>query len=48
MARARLSAAATVARWADTALRPGRDGAGPGGGGTLSARTAESAAANWV
>lgn len=45
MARARLSAAATVARWADTALRPGRDGAGPGGGGTLSARTAESAAA---
>ncbi|MFC9806002.1 hypothetical protein [Streptomyces griseoaurantiacus] len=45
MARARLSAAATVARWADTALRPGRDGAGSGGGGTLSARTAESAAA---
>lgn len=45
MARARLSAAATVARWADTALRPGREGAGSGSGGTLSVRTAESAAA---
>jgi hypothetical protein len=44
MARARLAGAATIARWADTALRPGRDGAGSDGGGTLSDRTAEHAA----
>lgn len=31
MARTGLSDAARVARWADAALRPGRDGANPGG-----------------
>ncbi|MFD1659747.1 hypothetical protein ACFSL4_16485 [Streptomyces caeni] len=44
MARARLADAARLARWADTALRPGRDGAAPDGKGTLSDTTAERAA----
>ncbi|MEW2496417.1 hypothetical protein AB0942_23195 [Streptomyces nodosus] len=47
MARARLADAARVARWADAALRPGRDGAtSDGGRGTLSDATAERAAAD--
>lgn len=52
MARTGLAAAVRVARWADTSLRtgpsrtgPGRTGAKPDGGGTLSAATAERAAA---
>ncbi|MGE6733629.1 hypothetical protein [Streptomyces sp. NPDC059900] len=47
MARGRLADAVRVARWADTSLRPGRDRAGatPDGRGTLSAATAERAAA---
>lgn len=45
MARAVLADAATVARWADTALRPGREGADADGKGTLSDATAERAAA---
>lgn len=46
-ARARLAAAARVARWADAALRPGPDGTPgtPDGKGTLSDATAERAAA---
>ncbi|UUU34876.1 hypothetical protein JIX56_36270 [Streptomyces sp. CA-210063] len=44
MARAVLADAARVARWADAALRPGREGAGSDGTGTLSAATAERAA----
>lgn len=44
MARTGLSDAARVARWADAALRPGRDTAGPDGKGTLSDATAERAA----
>lgn len=44
MARSGLAAAARVARWADAALRPGRDGAHPDGKGTLSDETAERAA----
>ncbi|WP_210593209.1 hypothetical protein [Streptomyces sp. GESEQ-35] len=44
MARSGLASAARVAHWADTALRPGRDGAGPDGKGTLSDSTAELAA----
>ncbi len=44
MARSGLAAAARVARWADAALRPGRDGASPDGAGTLSDATAELAA----
>jgi hypothetical protein len=46
MARSGLAAAARVARWADAALRPGRDGANPEGKGTLSDETAERAAAD--
>ncbi|MGW6061052.1 hypothetical protein [Streptomyces sp. NPDC055189] len=48
MARRRLADAVRVARWADTSLRPGRSGAGaaPDGRGTLSAATAERAAAD--
>ncbi|MBD9704368.1 hypothetical protein IHE56_20270 [Streptomyces sp. ID01-12c] len=46
MARAVLADAARVARWADAALRPGREGASPDGKGTLSAATAERAAAD--
>ncbi|MGW2551066.1 hypothetical protein [Streptomyces sp. NPDC001635] len=46
MARARLAGAARVARWADTALRPGRDGATAQGRGTLADATAEQAAAD--
>lgn len=46
MARAVLADAARVAHWADTALRPGREGANPDGKGTLSAATAERAAAD--
>nr|WP_223189637.1 hypothetical protein [Streptomyces sp. TRM68416] len=45
MARSGLAAAARVARWADAALRPGRDGANSDGKGTLSDATAERAAA---
>ncbi|MET7596363.1 hypothetical protein ACWERY_12630 [Streptomyces sp. NPDC004082] len=45
MARAGLAGAARVARWADTALHPGGDGATPDGKGTLSEATAERAAA---
>ncbi|MFF6784156.1 hypothetical protein [Streptomyces sp. NPDC012510] len=45
MARAVLADAARVAHWADTALRPGREGASSGGKGTLSAAAAERAAA---
>ncbi|WP_414496631.1 hypothetical protein [Streptomyces sp. CRN 30] len=50
MARARLADAARVARWADTALRPGRGTTEPGGAdpdttGTLSDASAERAAA---
>ncbi|WKX08045.2 hypothetical protein [Streptomyces sp. NL15-2K] len=44
MARSGLAAAARVAHWADAALRPVRDGANPGGRGTLSDETAERAA----
>ncbi|MGW6736689.1 hypothetical protein [Streptomyces sp. NPDC055013] len=44
MARSGLAAAARVAHWADTALRPGRDSASPDGKGTLSEATAERAA----
>ncbi|MER5406698.1 hypothetical protein [Streptomyces sp. NPDC002769] len=44
MARAGLADAARVARWADSLLGPGRDGATPDGKGTLSASTAERAA----
>ncbi|MFD6554749.1 hypothetical protein ACN6K9_004141 [Streptomyces sp. SAS_267] len=44
MARTGLSDAARVARWADAALRPGRDAANPDGKGTLSDATAERAA----
>ncbi|MEV0176441.1 hypothetical protein AB0I00_35680 [Streptomyces sp. NPDC050803] len=46
MARSGLAAAARVARWADAALRPGRDGASADGKGTLSDATAERAAAD--
>ncbi|WP_198536333.1 hypothetical protein [Streptomyces resistomycificus] len=46
MARSGLAPAARVAHWADAALRPGRDGAGPDGKGTLSDETAERAAAD--
>ncbi len=46
MARTRLAGAARVARWADAALRPGRDGGTPDGKGTLSEATAERAAAD--
>ncbi|WP_345658984.1 hypothetical protein [Streptomyces siamensis] len=46
MARTRLAGAARVARWADAALRPGRDGGTPDGKGTLSEATAEGAAAD--
>ncbi|MDX3645362.1 hypothetical protein [Streptomyces sp. MB09-02B] len=46
MARAVLADAARVARWADAALRPGRDGASPDGKGSLSDATAERAAAD--
>ncbi|MBA2948418.1 hypothetical protein H1D24_22020 [Streptomyces sp. PSKA28] len=46
MARGGLAGAVRVARWADAALRPGRDGATPDGGGTLSDATAERAAAD--
>ncbi|MEU7664384.1 hypothetical protein [Streptomyces lincolnensis] len=45
MARSGLAAAARVARWADAALHPGRDGATSDGKGTLSEDTAERAAA---
>ncbi|MFD2687903.1 hypothetical protein ACFS5L_24170 [Streptomyces phyllanthi] len=45
MARAGLADAARVARWADAALRPGRGGSNSEGKGTLSAATAERAAA---
>ncbi|MGW0821150.1 hypothetical protein [Streptomyces sp. NPDC002845] len=45
MARAGLADAARVARWADAALRPGREGVGSDGRGTLSDATAERAAA---
>ncbi|MCW7944711.1 hypothetical protein AAW14_22520 [Streptomyces hygroscopicus] len=44
MARTRLADAARVARWADAALGPGRDGATSDGKGTLSDATAERAA----
>lgn len=44
MARTCLSDAARVARWADAALAPGRDGATPDGKGALSEATAERAA----
>ncbi|MEU6802429.1 hypothetical protein [Streptomyces neyagawaensis] len=46
MARTVLADAARVARWADAALRPGREGAGSDGKGTLSDATAERAAAD--
>jgi hypothetical protein len=46
MARSGLAAAARVARWADAALRPGRDGASPDDKGALSDATAERAAAD--
>ncbi|MFD7710087.1 hypothetical protein [Streptomyces sp. NPDC059786] len=46
MARAELAGAARVARWADTPLSPGRDGATPDGKGTLSGVTAEQAASD--
>lgn len=45
MARAGLADAARVARWADAALRPGREDASSEDKGTLSAATAERAAA---
>ncbi|MEW2395065.1 hypothetical protein [Streptomyces sp. NPDC046862] len=45
VARAVLADAARVARWADAALRPGREGASSDGNGTLSGATAERAAA---
>ncbi|MEV6594308.1 hypothetical protein [Streptomyces acidicola] len=45
MARAGLADAARVARWADAALRPGREGASSDSKGALSAATAERAAA---
>lgn len=45
MARSGLAGAARVARWADAAFRPGRDGGTSDGGGTLSDATAERAAA---
>lgn len=45
MARTGLSDAARVARWADAALGPGRDGATPDDKGTLSDASAERAAA---
>ncbi|MGX4692980.1 hypothetical protein [Streptomyces sp. JNUCC 63] len=44
MARSRLAGAARVARWADAALGPGRDGATGGGKATLSDASAEHAA----
>ncbi|MFI5557275.1 hypothetical protein [Streptomyces sp. NPDC051738] len=46
MARSGLATAARVAHWADAALRPGRDGAGSDGKGTLSDATAERAASD--
>ncbi|MFC3576091.1 hypothetical protein ACFOZ0_22955 [Streptomyces yaanensis] len=46
MARTCLADAASVARWADAMLRPGRDGATSDGKGTLSDATAERAAAD--
>lgn len=46
MARSVLADAARVAHWADAALRPGREGTGSDGKGTLSATTAERAAAD--
>ncbi|MFH8695963.1 MULTISPECIES: hypothetical protein [Streptomyces] len=46
MARSGLAAAARVAHWADTALRPGRGGTHSDGKGTLSDSTAERAAAD--
>ncbi|MDX2935137.1 hypothetical protein [Streptomyces ipomoeae] len=45
MARTVLADAARVARWADAALRPGRENGSPDGKGTLSDATAERAAA---
>lgn len=45
MARSGLAGAARVARWADPALRPGHDDGSSDGRGTLSAATAERAAA---
>ncbi|WP_432174811.1 hypothetical protein [Streptomyces sp. Tue6028] len=45
-ARSLLAGAARVARWADAALRPGRDGGTPDGKGILSEATAERAAAD--
>ncbi|AIR97652.1 hypothetical protein SGLAU_08200 [Streptomyces glaucescens] len=44
MARSRLAGAARVARWADTALRPGRTGGTSDGKATLADATAERAA----
>lgn len=44
MARSGLADAARVAHWADDALRPGRDGTGSDGKGTLSDETAQRAA----
>ncbi|MFK4103072.1 hypothetical protein ACI2L1_23885 [Streptomyces sp. NPDC019531] len=44
MARSGLADAARVAHWADSALRPGRDGTGSDGKGTLSDETAGRAA----
>ncbi|TWV39541.1 hypothetical protein FRZ03_23885 [Streptomyces misionensis] len=46
MARTELAGAVRVARWADNALGPGRDGATADGKATLSAATAERAAAD--
>lgn len=46
MARAVLADAARVAHWADAALRPGREGASSDGKGTLSAASAQRAAAD--
>ncbi|MFD7133152.1 hypothetical protein [Streptomyces sp. NPDC059894] len=46
MARSRLAAAARVARWADAALGPGRNGATDDGKATFSDPTAERAAAD--
>ncbi|MFJ4623570.1 hypothetical protein [Streptomyces sp. NPDC088812] len=46
MARSRLAAAARVARWADAALGPGRNGATDDGKATFSDTTAERAAAD--
>ncbi len=48
MARSGLADAARVARWADSALGPGRGSAAADGKATLSGPTAARVAGNWA